>query len=73
MITKLKQEAGFSHTFEQERLTKFAYLLLDYLKQQVLKADVTGIALTHRDQDIVLCTLQAAQRSLDYNILMSKG
>jgi hypothetical protein len=72
VIKELKQQAGFSSTFEQERLQEYTRLLLDRAKQAINLTDTKHIVLTSYDQDICRSVLTAAQRDLEQNIMQAK-
>jgi len=72
IIKELSLEAGFSSTFEQERLQEYTRLLLNRAKRALYLTDTTGIILTSYDQDISRAVLMAAQRDLEHNIIQAK-
>ena len=72
IIKELSEEAGFSSTFEQERLHKYTLLLLARAKRALFLTDTKHIVLTSYDQDICRAVLVAAQRDLEQNIMQAK-
>ena len=66
VIKELKSQAGFSSTFEDERINQLVKLVLARAKMAVSMADTKNIILTTHDQDLVVSTIVAVNKSLDY-------